>query len=484
MSKATPLRFLVIGAGDAGRMAVQEMQRHSEYGFIPAGFIDDDPAKQGTSVSGVPVVGTRTDIPRAIQELDVDELLIALPSASGSAIRGIIRFCENERVRFRVVPGIWSIIRGDVHIQQIRPVNPEDLLGRETVELDLPLITGAYQGKRLLVTGAGGSIGSEICRQLLLAKPEKLVIVGRGENSVFEAGLTFRDRFPDAPLEIVIGDVRDPLLVEELFRRHKPHAVFHAAAHKHVWLMEINPEEAVANNVLATAGVIDAAIRHEAERFVLISTDKAVNPRSVMGATKRLAELYLLERAAASGGTRLMAVRFGNVLGSRGSVVPVFQRQIAAGGPVTVSHPDVARYFMTVHEAALLVVEAGALGEGGEIFILDMGEQMPIVELARDLVIFSGFRPDVDIPITIVGLKQGEKLREELVHKFETLEDTPVKGLRVTRGGGVRSEVTAALPVFAEAIRNGNGAGVVRDIERLVPEAKLAESLVPGYPRR
>jgi FlaA1/EpsC-like NDP-sugar epimerase len=488
MAEKNTVRFLIIGAGDAGRMAAQEMLRHAEFGFVPVGFIDDDPEKLDTEVAGVRVIGTRADIPRAIQAASADELLIALPSASGQAIRGIIHYCETERVRFRVVPGIWEIIRGNVEIRQIRPVKADDLLGRETVELDLSLLADAYSGKRLLVTGAGGSIGSEICRQLLLANPEKLILVGRGENSIFEAEISFREFRKDPRLEVVIGDVRDTVLMDRVFAKHKPHAVFHAAAHKHVWLMELNPCEAVANNFLATAELVETAIRHKAERLVLISTDKAVNPRAVMGATKRMAELYLLERAKelSPGDTRLMAVRFGNVLGSRGSVVPLFQRQIARGGPVTVSHPDVARYFMTVREAALLVVEAGALGSGGEIFILDMGDQVKIAELARDLIILSGFRPDSDIPITFIGLKPGEKMREELVHDFEPLTDTSVHGLRVTRGipAGQGSVRGATLARFAELVHSGDSRAIISEIERVVPEASLSRSLVPGPAER
>jgi FlaA1/EpsC-like NDP-sugar epimerase len=498
MTRTTGTRFLIIGAGDAGRMAAEEMLRHADSGLVPVGFIDDDPAKLGTTVAGLPVVGDRSRIHDAIASLAADEILIALPSASGSAVRGIIRWCESERVRFRVVPGIWEIIRGDVHLQQIRPVRAEDLLGRETVELDVDLVRGAYAGKRLLVTGAGGSIGSEICRQLLAAEPAELVLLGRGENSIFEADMSFRDREAAVDgasrrgasatrIDTVIGDVRDAALVERLVARVQPHAIFHAAAHKHVWLMEQHPAEAVANNVLATAGLIDAAVRHGAERFVLISTDKAVNPHAVMGATKRLAEIHLLQRAealaAAGSRTKLMAVRFGNVLGSRGSVVPIFQRQIGWGGPVTVSHPEAARFFMTIKEAALLVIEAGAIGNGGEIFVLDMGEQVLIAELARDLIILSGLRPDVDVPIAFTGMKPGEKLREGLVHDFETLEATPVAGVRVTRGLKAGQPPVDA-PALAELRRLADAAdrdGILAAIERLVPEARLARE-APGRP--
>ncbi|HEX7879709.1 MAG TPA: polysaccharide biosynthesis protein, partial [Candidatus Eisenbacteria bacterium] len=364
--------------------------------------------------------------------------------------------------------------------------------GRETVELDVDLVRGAYRGKRLLVTGAGGSIGSEICRHLLAAEPAELVILGRGENSIFEADLSFKERAVTTGgavtrIDTVIGDVRDTALVERLLARVKPHAIFHAAAHKHVWLMEQHPAEAVANNVLATAGLVDAAVRHEAERFVLISTDKAVNPHAVMGATKRLAEIHLLQRAAelkgSGSGTRLMAVRFGNVLGSRGSVVPIFQRQIGRGGPVTVSHPEAARFFMTIKEAALLVIEAGAIGQGGEIFVLDMGEPMSIAELARDLIILSGLRPDVDVPIAFTGLKSGEKLREGLVHDFEPLTPTAVPGIRVTRGLKPDQPAVdgAALATLRRLADEADRPGIVAAIEALVPEARLARD-VPGSP--
>ena len=492
MNPKITTRFLIIGAGDAGRMAADEMLRHAESGLEPVGFIDDDAAKVGTSVSGLPVFGDRSRIHDAIQAFSADEILIALPSAGGEAVRGIIRWCEKERVRFRVVPGIWEIIRGDVHLQQIRPVRAEDLLGRETVELDVALVRGAYQGKRLLVTGAGGSIGSEICRQLLLAGPAELVLLGRGENSIFEADLSFRDHpagvsAPAATrIETVIGDVRDTALVQRLFERVKPHAVFHAAAHKHVWLMEQNPIEAVINNVLATADLIETAIAQGTERLVLISTDKAVNPRAVMGATKRLAEIHLLQRARAlaaiGSGTKLMAVRFGNVLGSRGSVVPIFQRQIGRGGPVTVSHPEAARFFMTIREAALLVIEAGAVGTGGEIFVLDMGEQVLISELARDLIILSGFRPDLDIPIEFTGLKPGEKLREGLVHEFEALLPTNVAGIRVTSGLPPDQPLVAGdgIGTLRRLAARGAHEALLSGIESLVPEARLTRHAERG----
>ena len=482
-----PVKFLIVGAGEAGRMAAEEMRRHPDQGLVPVGFIDDDRAKAGRSVAGVPVVGTRADIPRALRETGADELLIALPSASGAIVRQIVQFCETERVRFRIVPGIWEIIRGNVHIQQIRPVHPDDLLGRESVELDLDILKRAYAGKRLLVTGAGGSIGSEICRQLVQALPSDVVLVGRGENSIFEADISLREggRIGAPRLKTIIADVRDAERMTRILAEERPHAVFHAAAHKHVWLMEQHPDEALLNNLVATADLVEICVRQGVERFVLISSDKAVNPRSVMGATKRLAEIYLMQRArqlAAAGGpaTRLMAVRFGNVLGSRGSVVPLFRRQIARGGPVTVSHPDVARYFMTVKEAALLVVEAGGLGQGGEIFILDMGDQMRIAELARDLIVLSGFRPDVDIPITFVGMKPGEKLREELVHPFEPLADMGVTGLRVTRDavGTGASLVDGAVRELAALARTGDRARILAEIERLVPEAQLARTPV------
>jgi FlaA1/EpsC-like NDP-sugar epimerase len=469
-------RILVVGAGSAGTMAVREILAHPEAGYRPVGFIDDDPAKAGTTVEGVPVLGGRGTIPGALQSTGADEILIALPSLHGAVIREIIETCRNERVRFRIVPGIWEIIRGDVHIEQIRKVEPEDLLGRETIEADTALLEAAYRGKRILVTGAGGSIGSELVRQVLPAGPRRILLLGRGENSLFEAALGLSDA---ACWEHALVDLRDPEAVRRQFASFRPDVVFHAAAHKHVGFMERFPEEAVLNNVVATRDLIRAALGFGVQRFVMLSTDKAVHPRSVMGASKRVAELLLQERAAGNPKTILVTVRFGNVLGSRGSVVPVFQHQIRHRSPVTVSDPESARYFMTLKEAALLVLEAGAIGKGGETFILDMGEQIRIVDLARDLITLSGLRPDTDVPIRITGLGAGEKLTEALVYDSEELLPTRIPKIGVTRSGPVPVSVEDAVPGLEALARRADRPGILRALEALVPEASLANAREP-----
>jgi FlaA1/EpsC-like NDP-sugar epimerase len=382
-------------------------------------------------------------------------------------------------VAFRIVPGIWEIIRGDVHIEQIRKVEPEDLLGRESLEPDIELLRPAYAEKRILVTGAGGSIGRELARQVRTLGPERLVLSGRGENSLFESRMALSGgNFP--PAELVLADIRDAGAVRRVFEEVRPQVVLHAAAHKHVSFMENHPEEAILNNVVATRELVAAAEEFGTERFVMLSTDKAVHPHSVMGASKRMAELVLAVRTAAGSPTRLMAVRFGNVLGSRGSVVPLFLQQIQAGGPVTVSHPEVERYFMTVKEAALLVLHAGAMGTGGEIFVLDMGDQIKIQDLARELITLSGFRPDVDVAITISGLTPGEKLQEELVHGFETLEPTELKKIRVTRSPypGL-DKVTDVVRALEAAAREADRPRIRRLLEEFLPEATLTAGPEP-----
>ncbi len=477
----TETRILMVGAGSAGRMALTELRAHSRSGMIPVAFIDDDPAKQGTRVDGVPVLGGRGDIPRVLRETGATEILIALPSVHGGVIREIVETCRAERVRFRIVPGIWEIIRGDVRLDQIRKIEPEDLLGRETVEPDRALVAPVYAGKTVLVTGAGGSIGRELARQVLGLGPERLVMLGRGENSLFESELALRGNAGTPPPELALVDLHDRAALRRALDRIRPDVVLHAAAHKHVTFMERYPEEAILNNVLATRDLVDAAEAAGAGRLVMLSTDKAVNPQSVMGASKRLAELLLAERTARGCRTRLLAVRFGNVLASRGSVVPLFLHQIARGGPVTVSDPGATRYFMTVKEAAMLVLEAGALGSGGEIFILDMGDQLRILDLAQDLIILSGLRPGVDVPVTVSGLKPGEKLHEELTHDFEALEPTPVPKIRAARRvRGENPPVEASLAELERFARAADRESILTALERLLPEARLRHASVPG----
>jgi FlaA1/EpsC-like NDP-sugar epimerase len=454
-------------------MAVREILAHPDTGISPVGFIDDDPAKAGTDVEGVPVLGGRETIPDALRSTGAREILIALPSLHGAVIREIIETCRSERVRFRIVPGIWEIIRGDVHIEQIRKVEPEDLLGRETIEADAALLAEAYRGKRILVTGAGGSIGSELVRQVLPARPQRMVLLGRGENSLFESALGLSPADAGA-WEHALVDLRHPESVSRLFQAFRPDVVIHAAAHKHVGFMERFPEEAVLNNVVATRDLLRTAEAAGVKRFVMLSTDKAVEPRSVMGASKRVAELLLQERAARNPDTILVTVRFGNVLGSRGSVVPVFLHQIRHRGPVTVSHPESARYFMTLKEAALLVLEAGAIGKGGETFILDMGEQIKIVDLARDLITLSGLRPDEDVPIRIVGMGPGEKLTEALVYGAEELVPTRIPKIGMARPGPAPASLEDAVARLETLARAADRDGIRRELEKLVPEASLS----------
>ncbi|MGE5587647.1 MAG: polysaccharide biosynthesis protein [Clostridia bacterium] len=408
------LRALIVGAGEAGVMVAKELRTHPELGYDVVGFVDDDRSKQGYMLADLRVLGTRGDLAALVGRHDVDEIIIAMPSAPGRVVKEIVAACEGLGTRVKTLPGVYELIDGKVDVSRIRDVQIEDLLRREEIKVDLDRIGGYLTGRRVLVTGAGGSIGQELCRQIARFRPENLVLLGHAENDIYEIDLELRETFPDLCVAPVIGDIRDAARMEGVFGRHKPDVVFHAAAHKHVPLMEMHPEEAINNNVFGTWNVATAADRHGASRFVFISTDKAVNPVSIMGSTKRAAEL-LVQALDKHSETKFIAVRFGNVLGSRGSVIPLFKRQIAAGGPITVTHPDMVRYFMTIPEAVQLVIQAAAMGEGGEVFVLDMGEPVRIVDLARDLVRLSGLDPDRDIEIKFTGVRPGEKLFEELL---------------------------------------------------------------------
>ncbi|NLW07823.1 MAG: polysaccharide biosynthesis protein, partial [Clostridia bacterium] len=428
---------LIVGAGDAGAMVAREFRNYvSGNGnggeALPIGFVDDDPGKQGTRLYGLPVLGTREDIPRLVEEYNVAEIIIAMPSVKGRVVREIVEICQGTGAKLRTLPGIYDILEGKIKVDPIREVQVEDILGREPVEVDLESIAGYLSGKVVLVTGAGGSIGSELCRQVVSFEPQLLILLDQAENNVYEihqelSALVDGDRLVQA-----VVDVKDETAIEQVFRGYRPAVVFHAAAHKHVPLMEYNPAEAIKNNVLGTRVVARAADKHGARAFIFVSTDKAVNPTSIMGASKRLAEMVVQEMAWQSK-TRFAAVRFGNVLGSRGSVVPLFQRQIAAGGPVTVTHPEMTRYFMTIPEAAQLVIQAGALTRGGEIFVLDMGEPVKIVDLARSMIILSGFVPGEDIEITFTGIRPGEKLYEELLTASEGVNATSHERIFIAR---------------------------------------------------
>jgi FlaA1/EpsC-like NDP-sugar epimerase len=474
MAKKT--RVLIVGAGEAGRMSLAEMLAHPEYGYEPVGFADDDPSKQSDVIKGCHVLGTRDRIAELVKDHRVDEILIAMPSESGRTIRSVVRVCEQAKVDFKIVPGIREIIAGDVNIEQIRTVLPEDLLGRETVEIDDRHVRGYLEGKRVMVTGAGGSIGAELCRQAASYSPESISLVGRGENSIFEIELDLRTSGTAVPISPIIADVRDRERVAELFATIRPHIVFHAAAHKHVYLMEIFPDEAVLNNVLATINVVEEAIDKGVDRVVMLSTDKAVRPSGVMGASKRVAELYMRSKAQGSPGAKLISVRFGNVLGTRGSVVPIFMKQIERGGPVTVSDADATRFFMTVKEATMLVIQAGVLGSGGETFILDMGEAVRILELAREMITLSGYLPEDEIPIQFTGLKPGEKLDEKLDAPGEKLVGTQFEKLLVAQPKGQPDgSMLSQIDELIELARKRDRGSVVKKLRDLVPEYEPPE---------
>ncbi|MDR3602420.1 MAG: nucleoside-diphosphate sugar epimerase/dehydratase [Desulfosporosinus sp.] len=416
-------QVLIVGAGDAGVLAARELKNRNYRDGRPVGFIDDALEKQKFRLLGIPVLGTRKDIARVVKGHNIDEVIIAMPSASGDSVREIVQICEKSGVDLKIMPGVYDIISGDINVNPIRQVQVEDLLGRDPVSVDLEEVAGYVTGETVFITGAGGSIGSEICRQITKFNPRQLVLLGHGENSIFDIEQELRTEHPGIDYITEILDIKDREKVFLVFERYKPGVVFHAAAHKHVPLMEKNPEEALKNNVLGTQNLAEAADKVKVKTFVSISTDKAVNPTSIMGATKRTVEM-LIQSLDLRSQTKFVAVRFGNVLGSRGSVIPTFKRQIANGGPVTVTHPDMVRFFMTIPEATQLVIQAGAMAQGGEIFILDMGKPVKIVDLAKDLIRLSGFEPEVDIKIQFTGIRPGEKLYEELLTTEEGTTST------------------------------------------------------------
>jgi len=427
-------RVLVAGAGFAGTMIARELQANPQHRLEVVGFVDDDRAKLGNTIQGVPVLGGRHDIPALARDYAVSEVIIAMPTAPGTVIREIRDLCETARVQAKTIPGVFDILSGKVSIKRLRDVEIDDLLRRKPVETDQRAVQELVRGMTVLVTGAGGSIGSEICRQVAALGAAEIVLLGHGENSLFEAIQDLLREFPAVRFTPVVADIRDTARTRRIFSTFRPHTVFHAAAHKHVPLMESNPEEAVTNNVFGTTSVVAAAEASGVSRFVFISTDKAVNPQNIMGATKLLAE-QLVHDAAERTGRAYVSVRFGNVLASRGSVVPVFKKQIIQGGPVTVTHPEVCRYFMTIPEAVQLVLQAAALGRGGETFVLDMGEPVKIVDLARDLIRLSGLEVGRDVSIVFTGLRPGEKLTEELFGEAEDVQPTAHDKVFVVRNG-------------------------------------------------
>ena len=464
-------RLLIIGAGNAGEVLLREIQRMSVLRYDVVGFIDDDRRKHGVRIHGVPVLASVEQIRTIARKHNIDEIVIAMPSASHKQLRQVIEHCQGTNLRFSTVPDLVAIASGKVRVSQMREVDINDLLGREPVTLDLDLISDFLMGKVVVITGAGGSIGSEMCRQVGHFKPKMLLLIEQAENELFFIERELRDKFPDVVIRASICDIGDKARVESLFGQYRPNVVIHAAAHKHVPLMELNPGEAVKNNVVGTRNVAAAADKFGVERFVMISTDKAVNPTSIMGSSKRFAEMSI-QCLNSRSQTHYITVRFGNVLGSNGSVIPIFNKQIADGGPVTVTHPEMRRYFMTIPEASQLVLQAAVMGRGGEVFVLDMGEPVRILDLARNLITLSGFKPDEDIEITFSGIRPGEKLFEELAMDAEDMQPTRHPKIHIWKNipadeAALNDTVKQLLTV---ADSKDNHDKIVRLIKKVVPE--------------
>jgi FlaA1/EpsC-like NDP-sugar epimerase len=460
---------LIIGAGSAGNAIARELKDNEKLGYSLIGFVDDDPAKQGERIHGIKVLGRTADLPRIIGKYDVSQILIAIPSATGKQMQQIIDTCVECKVDFKTLPALGDIINGSVSIGQMRRVRVEDLLMRAPVRLDLERIRGKFQQRVVFITGAGGSIGSELARQVGRFQPQKLVLFDRSETDLHRLEIEFAERFPKLEREFVVGDILDVNRLREVISAHRPASVFHAAAYKHVPMMERNCFQAVTNNIFGTYNVALMARQCGVEDFVLISSDKAVNPSSIMGVTKRVSEILILGLQGQT--TRYVSVRFGNVLGSNGSVVPLFEQQIANRKPLTVTHPEIRRYFMTIPEAAQLVLQASTMGKGGEIFVLDMGEPIKIVDLAHDLIRLSGLEPQRDIPIVFTGLRPGEKLFEELRFDGEGLKLTAHEKIRVLDGGPASSsQVSAWLDELAVIVASKNVHQLVTKLKEIVPE--------------
>jgi FlaA1/EpsC-like NDP-sugar epimerase len=466
-------RVLIVGAGDAGEMIVREMRRGGPY--LPVGFIDDDPGKVGLTIHGVTVLGTRTDLSRVIGATHPQEILVAIPSAKAKEVSDLVQQLATHKLPITTLPDLKELVNGKVAVKQIRPLAIEDLLPRSPVSLNVDAVRKLVAGKRILVTGAGGSIGSELCRQIAALAPASLILFERYENSLYTVMNDLADRAAHVKTFGVIGDVTDPSRVDSVFAVHQPQIVFHAAAHKHLPLMEANPCEAVKNNVGGTQTIAEAARHHAVECFVLISTDKAANPSSVMGATKRVAEL-IVQTISAGSRTRFVTVRFGNVLGSNGSVIPRMVEQIKAGGPVTVTHPEIRRYFMLIPEAVELVLQAAVLARNRETLVLDMGEQLKILDVARNLIRLSGYVPEAEIPIKFIGLRPGEKLWEELVGDGETLEPSEVS--KIFRVRWPEAPNGQRLEKQVDALVGASMMGNVADTLALLP------GIVPTFARR
>jgi FlaA1/EpsC-like NDP-sugar epimerase len=464
---------LLVGAGRAGVLAAREITGRGDVNMEVKGFIDDDLEKRGAVIHGIKVLGTTEDLPRLVRDLDIQQVVITIAQISRQEILRLIGVCRKIQVSVRIIPGLYDVLQGKVHVTRIRNVQIEDLLGREPIYLDEAQIGAFVANKRVMVTGAGGSIGSELARQVARFQPKKLLLVERAEFALFEVDGELRRTRPEVEIGALVADVCDEGRMRMLLQEHAPQVIFHAAAHKHVPLMEANPSEAIKNNVLGTRLLGELAIEHNVEAFVMISTDKAVRPTSIMGATKRVAELAIQDLARTSN-TRFVAVRFGNVIGSAGSVVPIFREQIRRGGPVTVTHPEMRRYFMTIPEASQLVLQAGAMGEGGEILILDMGEPVRVLELAEEMITLTGLRPYVDMDIVFTGLRPGEKLFEELELTGEQISKTKHPKIYVGKLQAYPPDTVAhALRYLQDLSREGDGTAVRKFLNSLLPEANL-----------
>ena len=469
-------RVVIVGAGDAGAMVAKEMELHPELKYKLVAFVDDSPVKRGRKVNGIPVIGGIEDIDDIVDRKSIDEIIIAIPSAKPAIINDIYEKCSVTSCKVKILPSMSQLIDESIMLQKIKDVDIEDLLGREPVKVDLEDIAMYLGGKVVLVTGGGGSIGSELCRQVASFGPKKLVILDIYENNLYDILNELIKNYPGLDIVPIIASVRDIARLDEIFEQYRPHIVFHAAAHKHVPLMEDHPEEAVKNNVFGTWNVAQCADKYSAGRFVLISTDKAVNPTNVMGATKRIAEM-IIQAINSKSRTEFVAVRFGNVLGSNGSVIPLFKKQIAQGGPVTVTHPDITRFFMTIPEAVQLVIQAGSMAEGGEIFVLDMGQPVKIMDLAKNLIRLSGFEPYEDIDIEITGLRPGEKLYEELLMNEEGLKATKHNKIFVGKPLFTDYEMLKReLDLLSQRIYKTSDSKEIKEyVKVLVPTYKMAQ---------
>ncbi len=463
-------RVLIVGAGNAGEMLARDLKTNPGHNYKPVVFVDDNPQKRQGTIHGVPVSGTISEIPGLVQRFAIGEIIVAIPSATPKLMQRILEASEPCRVPIKTLPNIKQLLDGSVSMRQIRPVSLEDLLQREPIKTDLQELHPLLEGKSVLVTGAGGSIGSELCRQIARYRPALLVLFERHESSLYALEMELREAFPRVKIVAAVGDVTLPDRVMEVFRSCAPSLIFHTAAHKHVPMMEQNQGEAVRNNVVGTRVVAEAAVDAGVEQFVLISTDKAVNPSSVMGATKRIAE-HLVQNMNRLGRTRFTVVRFGNVLGSNGSVVPLFTEQIRKGGPVTVTHPEIKRYFMTIPESVQLVLQASVMGRGDDVFVLDMGEQIRVADLARNMILLSGRVPDQDIKITYTGLRPGEKLYEELFDRDERVEPTTHEKIKcaVRRSAFESGDLDRHLQELELLLRESNEEKLIRKLQEIVP---------------